>query len=196
MSTLKHDFKNYSDEEIKDLPTLAFEGQIHLICEPEEARWAAARLSKCSALGFDTETRPNFVKGRSHSISLIQLATSTEAFLFRNQLFDVPSELLHILESDKIHKVGVALHDDVKGLQKLYPFKAHGIVDLAKLSDKIQVKANGLRGLTASVLHKRLSKKAKLTNWEASNLAADQLAYAALDAWAGLEIYLKLKPFI
>ncbi len=190
------DFKHYTDEEIRELPTLEYQGKIHLISETEAAQRAAHELLQHDALGFDTETRPNFVKGRSHSISLIQLSTQKETFLFRNQLFKMPNELLQVLESAKILKVGVALHDDVKGLQKLYPFKAQGMVDLAPLSDKLKIKANGLRGLTASVLNQRLSKKAKLTNWEAKNLTEDQLAYAALDAWAGLEIYLKLKHFL
>ena len=50
----------------------------------------------------------------------------------------------------------------------------------------------GLQGMTKEVLGGGLSKKAKITNWEASELTDAQLLYAATDAWVGLQLYRKL----
>lgn len=192
MNSLVESFKNYTNEEVQELPTLEFHGEIVLITTEDEARAAALELSQHKALGFDTETRPSFKKGQVYPISLLQLATEDKVFLFRNLLFKMPQELIAILENPGIAKAGVAYHDDIKGLQKLFPLKAQGMVELADLSNKHNIKANGLRGITASVLHQKLSKKAKLTNWQASSLTAEQLRYAAIDAWVGLLIYQKL----
>ena len=56
-----------------------------------------------------------------------------------------------------------------------------------------------LRNLAAGLLGVRVSKKARLTNWEASALSAAQICYAATDAWVSRELYLvmdSLKPMI
>ena len=39
---------------------------------------------------------------------------------------------------------------------------------------------------------KKLSKKAKITNWEAHSLTDQQIMYAATDAWIGLQLFRKM----
>jgi len=39
------------------------------------------------------------------------------------------------------------------------------------------------------VLQASLSKKAKISNWEVKTLSAEQIIYAATDAWIGLLLY-------
>jgi ribonuclease D len=46
--------------------------------------------------------------------------------------------------------------------------------------------------MTEEVLGMTLSKKAKLTNWEAQDFTPEQKLYAATDAWIGRLIYLSL----
>ena len=70
-------------EHIKTLPIRAFDGKIHLITDVKDVSDAIKTLRECSVLGFDTETRPVFRKGVKHNVSLLQLSTSKEAFLFR-----------------------------------------------------------------------------------------------------------------
>ena len=69
-------------ELIKTLPVRAFDGQIHLVTEIKDVSDAIKILRKYTVLGFDTETRPVFRKGVKHKISLLQLSTQNEAFLF------------------------------------------------------------------------------------------------------------------
>ena len=61
---------------------------------------------KLSIIGFDTETRPAFKKGQVFPVSLLQLATSDQAFLFRINKIGLPAGLVKILTSSKILKIG------------------------------------------------------------------------------------------
>ena len=184
-----------SKEEINELESYQFKGKIHLITTAEEATKACVKLRQEEILGFDTETRPSFRKGEFHHVSLIQLATSKEAFLFRINFFTPPPELISLLSNPKILKVGVAIQEDMNALKKLIPFQEKNILDLALLAKKLKIENFGLRALTAITLEKRLSKQAKVTNWEKQELTPAQIHYAASDAVVSLLIYDKLQEF-
>ena len=70
-------------EHIKTLPVRSFDGKIHLITDIKDVSYAIKNLRMYPVLGFDTETRPVFRKGVQHNVSLLQLSTPKEAFLFR-----------------------------------------------------------------------------------------------------------------
>lgn len=178
--------------QINALPTMEFSGKIVLIDRPDQAREAALKLKDEPVLGFDTETRPSFKKGEFYHVSLLQLATEETAYLFHLCRADLMPEVVSILSDPKVLKVGVATRDDIKGLQLLHPFKAEGFIDIA-LGLATPGRTPGLRALVAEYLGLKLSKAAKITNWEAPHLSRAQLAYAAKDAVAGLLIYRKLE---
>ncbi len=173
---------------------MEFDGEIILIKTIEGAKKAASELKEEKVLGFDTETRPSFKKGEFYHVALLQLATQDKAYLFRLNKAPMLAEVSDILSDPKILKVGVATRDDIKGLQKLCPFKAMGFFDVAEQIAKENndpSRTPGLRSLVAHYLGKRLSKGAKITNWEAEKLSPSQIKYAAKDAVAGLLIYQK-----
>ncbi len=176
-------------EHIKTLPVCAFDGQIHLITEIKDLSDAIKTLRKYSVLGFDTETRPVFRKGVKHNVSLLQLSTPKEAFLFRLNHLGFPNELVEILEDSAILKVGIAILDDVRGLKKLSNFKAGGFIELADIANDLGIVTCGLRNLAAIFLGVRITKKAQLTNWERPVINSKQSLYAATDAWICLEMY-------
>jgi len=180
-------------EHIKSLPVRAFDGKIHLITGINNVSDAIKTLRKYPVLGFDTETRPVFRKGVKHNVSLLQLSTEKEAFLFRLNHLGFPNELVAILEDPDILKVGVAILDDVRGLQKLSNFKADGFIELADIAGDLGIVTCGLRNLAAILLGVRITKKAQLTNWERPVINSKQSLYAATDAWICLEMYLFLK---
>ena len=128
-----------------------------------------------------------------HNISLLQLSTPKEAFLFRLNHLGFPNELVAILEDSDILKVGVAILDDVRGLQKLINFKADGFIELADIAGDLGIVTCGLRNLAAIFLEVRITKKAQLTNWERPLINSKQSLYAATDAWICLEMYLFLE---
>ena len=111
-----------SKEHINTLPILSFEGKIHLITESKDVSEAIKILRQEPVLGFDTETRPTFKKGDQYSVSLLQLSTREEAFLFRLNYLGLPEELASLLADPDILKVGVAILDDIRALQKLRKF--------------------------------------------------------------------------
>lgn len=176
-------------DEINQLPRYEYQGTIVLIDSQEQAQDAVTKLQSEKILGFDTETKASFKKGEAYDISLLQLATSTHAYLFRLNKFKLFPELVSILSNPNIIKAGVAIRDDVNGLNKLYPFEAQQFLDLAHIAKKRNIQNFGLRALTAICLHKKLSKKEKISNWEKEELTPGQIQYAACDAAVGLEIY-------
>ena len=179
-------------DELLKLPRLWFRGSILIIDTKEQIKDACNLLSQETVLGFDTETKPAFQKGQSFQVALLQLANNNTAYLFRLNKIGLPAELLKILSSPKIKKIGVAIKDDIKTLRDRRDFSPHGFVELTDITLGKGIVPKGLRDIAALVLQGKISKKAKITNWEAKFLSRTQIAYAATDAWAPLEIYLKL----
>lgn len=195
MNTInKSEITLFTAEEINALPPMEFSGEIVLIKTLEAAKKAAEELKCEKILGFDTETRPSFKKGEFHHVALLQLATKSRAYLFRLNKAPMLSLVSDILSDPEILKVGVATRDDIKGLQKLSSFEAMGFVDIAQEIAKVEKnkgRTHGLRALVAHYLGLKLSKGAKITNWEAEKLSPSQIKYAAKDAVTGLLIYQK-----
>ena len=184
--------KSISNDELAELPLSSYEGVIHLIEQPEEMELALEYLSRQSILGFDTETRPAFKKGQTYPVSLLQLSTSDQAFLIRINKVGLPAGLIKILASPKILKIGVAIRDDIKILQRIVTFKPSGFIELQDLVKVYGIENFSLKKLSAIVLGFRISKSARLTNWDAPELSEQQLIYGATDAWVSCEIYKQL----
>jgi len=193
---MSHEFntlkKSISNDELAELPLSSYEGVIHLIEQPKDLDLALEYLSRQTILGFDTETRPAFKKGQTYPVSLLQLSTSDQAFLIRINKIGLPAELIKILASPKILKIGVAIRDDIKILQRIVPFKPAGFIELQDLVKVYGIENFSLKKLSAIVLGFRISKSARLTNWDAPELSEQQLIYGATDAWVSCEIYKQL----
>ncbi len=180
-------------DETNILVKAQFPGEIILINHDAEIKPALELLANEPLIGFDTETKPSFKKGEVYTVSLLQLATPDHALLFRLHTLTEFSLLTKFFEDEKFFKIGVAIRDDIKGLQKIFPFTPKGFVELSDMARAHNLKNFGLKGMTEEVLDLTLSKRAKLSNWESSSLKNDQKLYAATDAWIGREIYIALK---
>ena len=178
-----------SKEELRELPTGQFSGNIHLIDTREREDVACEVLRTEQILGFDTETKPNFKKGNLNKVSLLQLSTSTDAFLFRLNKIGLSGQLGEILADENIFKVGIAIRDDVRLLKQLHHFNEKGFVELQDYVRQFGIENSGLSKIAGIVLNFRISKSQQLTNWENEHLTEAQQIYAATDAWAALEIY-------
>jgi ribonuclease D len=184
--------KCISNDELAELPLSSFEGVIHVIENPEQLKSALQYLTNQSVVGFDTETRPAFKKGQTFPVSLLQLSTSEQAFLFRINKIGLPKGIIKILTSSEILKIGVAIRDDIKILQRIVPFKPAGFIELQDLVKDYGIENFSLKKLSAIVLGIRISKAARLTNWDTQELSEQQLIYGATDAWVSCEIYKQL----
>jgi ribonuclease D len=184
--------ENISAEELVNYELSWFRGKIVVVDNLETFGKILPLIQKKKILGFDTETRPSFRKGRKNKVSLIQLATSDLACLFRINRIGIPSELVNILADPKVIKAGVAVHDDIRFLKNVRKFEPDGFVDLQNLVKDHGITSSGLKKLTAIILGFRISKRQQVTDWEAEKLSEAQQIYAATDAWVCYEIYKKL----
>lgn len=177
---------------IKDFPIEVFPGKIHLVDTARKLKPCLETLNKETILGFDTETKPCFTKGCRTTVSLLQLSTQEDCYLIRLNKVGMTSEIIDLLSNEKILKVGLSIHDDYISLRRKEPFEQGGFVELQKLCPGYGIKDSSLRKVYAIMFGKAISKAQQLSNWENAKLTAAQQAYAALDAWACLQIYNKL----
>ena len=75
-------------------------------------------------------------------------------------------------------------------------FEPGGLFEITDLSHRLNIVNAGLRPLAALLLGVRISKHAQMSNWENPVLTAAQVQYAAMDAWVGLQLYLKMKEML
>jgi len=192
MKMTKQYNSSITDDELRRLPLLQFDGKVTLVDDMEKFRRVMDEIGRPSLLGFDTETRPAFRKGRRYKVALLQLADADRAWLFRLNMIGLPPELASLLSDGNILKTGVAIRDDLKALRVLTPFEPDGFTDLQGIVADYGIEELGLRKLTAIVLGYNLSKSQQVSNWEAPELTVQQQLYAATDAWACRSIYLAL----
>ncbi|MBP5486122.1 MAG: 3'-5' exonuclease domain-containing protein 2 [Bacteroidales bacterium] len=184
-----------SPEEIEKLEPASFPGKIKVVDSLGLEFLKAVRyLRKQKVLGFDTESRPCFSPGQPHyGVSLLQLSGQDRAYLFRIKLIgDIPKQLRAILSDESIIKVGAAVNDDVRGLEKHHDFQPKAFLDLQKMVWEYGIKDKSVKKMAAIILGIRISKTQQLSNWEAETLSDAQCAYAATDAWVCREMYMKL----
>ncbi|HPR30520.1 MAG TPA: 3'-5' exonuclease [Prolixibacteraceae bacterium] len=176
-------------EELDQLPSFTFDGEITVVKTKDQLREAVAYLSGFSCLGFDTETRPSFKKGHTNPVALLQLSTDERAFLFRLNHRDLPRKVIALLTNPDIVKAGIAIRDDIKALQAKKSFVPAGFVELQDLAKDRGITNFSLKKLSGIVLGIRISKAQQLSNWEAEELTEAQLRYAATDAWVSHQVY-------
>lgn len=181
-----------SKEAINELPMLAYEGEVLLVQTEGELSRALNSLRGETLLGFDTESRPSFKKGKVYPTSLVQLAGSKLVVLIRLNHVGLTEPLAALLADPGVVKAGVAIRDDMRSLQKLHDFTPAGLADLADMAKKRGIKAQGLRTLAAHLMGGRISKAAQCSNWAKKTLTPQQVRYAATDAWIGRELYLRM----
>lgn len=189
-------FLNLTNDQINELPILQYDGPVFVIKAQRQIAAAIATLEGETILGFDIETRPSFRKGESYPPALLQIAGATSVFIFQLIKIGLPRRVSKLLANPHIVKAGVALNNDVRQLRSIRDFDPAGFVELATMSNEVGITSNGLRGLAAAVLGRRISKKARTSNWAQSDLSPSQIAYAAVDAWASREIYCRLLPHV
>mgnify|MGYP000218448524 FL=1 len=179
-------------EIVKDLPIAQTDCQIELIDSPDEVDKAVKYLLRSKVVGFDTESKPSFTKGKSNKIALMQISTQKRCFLFRLQMIGKNQRLKEFLENENIKKIGVAIHGDLRNLRVWSKFEPKNFVDLQNIVGDYGIEELGLQKIYAIVFGRKISKSQQLSNWEAKILNRAQQIYAATDAWACRQIYLKL----
>ena len=178
--------------ELPDYAGIAL-ADIVLVTSERLAAEALDALMAAPVVGFDTESKPTFLKGEvSTGPHLIQLATEARAYLFPLVQWPSSRELKTILESKQLLKVGYGLGNDRSALKSRLGIELANVLDLGEV-----LRGQGHRGTVGAkvaVAHffgERLqkSKKVGTSNWANPRLAERQLLYAANDAHVALKIY-------
>ncbi|PKO35177.1 MAG: 3'-5' exonuclease [Betaproteobacteria bacterium HGW-Betaproteobacteria-7] len=178
--------------ELPDYPGIPL-AQVTLVTSPELAAAAQAALLATDAVGFDTESKPTFLKGEaSTGPHLVQLATDDHCWLFTIARGGDHAALRAILESPTVLKVGLGLGNDRSALQARLGISLNNVLDLG---EKLRGAGHrGTVGAKVAVAHffgQRLqkSKKTGTSNWASRTLTERQLLYAANDAHVALRLY-------
>ena len=182
-------YNKFDKKSIAQLPTVTFPGKTVVVMSESEAEKAVDFLLSRDILGVDTETRPSFKKGESHMVSLLQVSTSDVCFLFRLNHIGITPAILRLLENKVVPMVGLSLHDDMLSLHKRVAFTPGFFIDLQDLVGELGIEDLSLQKLYANLFHQKISKRQRLTNWDSDVLNDKQKAYAALDAWACINLY-------
>ncbi|WP_044077611.1 3'-5' exonuclease [Prevotella sp. oral taxon 317] len=182
-------YNKFDKKSIAQLPTVTFPGKTVVVMSESEAEKAVDFLLSRDILGVDTETRPSFKKGETHMVSLLQVSTSDVCFLFRLNHIGITPAILRLLENKAVPMVGLSLHDDMLSLHKRVAFTPGFFIDLQDLVGELGIEDLSLQKLYANLFHQKISKRQRLTNWDSDVLNDKQKAYAALDAWACINLY-------
>jgi ribonuclease D len=167
--------------------------RISLVVSESLAEEALAALMVADAIGFDTESKPTFLKGEvSTGPHLVQLATDSKAYLFPVAPRYDTRALKAVLESPKVLKIGFGLGNDHSVLKSRLDIAASNVLDLGEV-----LRGPGHRGTVGAkvaVAHffgQKLQKSKKIgtSNWSNAHLSERQLLYAANDAHVALMLY-------
>jgi ribonuclease D len=180
-------------EEVNALPIRRYEGEVRVVSAAHDLAPALADILGETVVGFDTETRPAFRPGESYLPSLAQVATTRAVYLFQVRHREVAAAVAEVLATEHVVKAGVGLADDLKALRKMIEFAAKSIVDLGAAATRHGLKQTGVRNLAGLFLGFRIPKGTKTSNWARPRLTPQQIAYAATDAWACRELYVRFR---
>ncbi len=182
-----------SREDMVNLPIRRYEGEVRMVATPEDFEHALADIRGERVVGLDTETRPAFRKGESHLPCLVQAATARAVYLFQLRNALAFPALAELLVSPRIVKAGVSLAYDLRSLKLVFPFDERNIVDLGLLARRAGLSQTGVRNLAGIFLSFRIPKGNRTSNWAAQTLSPAQITYAATDAWACRELFLRFE---
>jgi len=186
--------------------------QVHVVDSEAALAGMNEDLAGVEAVGYDVENTPT----DGMKALLLQLATPAAAYLI-----DLPAlsgsavladAITSLLSTPSIAKVGFDSGKDLHHVGKVVPSVAHclqqgripglqNVRDLEATRLAIehgvgQKKARdglGLSGLAERYLGKPLNKALQVCDWSRRPLSMAQRQYAALDAWAPLQIYALLR---
>ena len=182
-------YNKFDKATINALPLVEYPYKINVILNEYEAERAVDYLLTCDILGVDTETKPAFRRGQNHKVALLQVATREQCFLFRLNHLGLPQPIIRLLSNRMVPMVGLSWHDDIMSLHRRAEFTPGWFIDIQDIIGNIGIEDKSLQKLYANLFGEKISKRQRLTNWEADVLSDKQKEYAAIDAWACINLY-------
>ena len=167
--------------------------RIALVSTGEQAHRAQAELRATTVWGFDTESKPTFVKDQlSDGPHIVQLATLEKAWVFQLNDPQCRAIVAQLLAAPGFTKAGFGLGDDRKRIHSKLGVQAMDVLELNTVFHQRGYRKDmGVKGAVAVLFNQRFikSKKASTSNWSMPNLSPGQLLYAANDAYAAVRVF-------
>jgi ribonuclease D len=190
-----------SKEQIALLPEFDRLGpqRIALVSTGEQAHRAQAELRIATIWGFDTESKPTFVKDQvSDGPHIVQLATMDKAWVFQLHDPECRAIVAQLLGAPGFTKAGFGLGDDRKRIHSKLGVQTADVLELNTVFHQRGYRKDmGVKGAVAVLFNQRFikSKKAATSNWSLPNLSPAQVLYAANDAYAAVRVFHALQNF-
>lgn len=165
---------------------------IEVVATALQAEQALAALGTLRVVGFDTESKPTFLKNEvSTGPHTVQFASLDRAWVF--QLHDpvCRAAAASLLASSALTKVGFGLAGDRTQIRHTLGIDPQAVVDLDTVFKRRGYRNSvGVKTAVALVFGQRFIKSRKQTtsNWAARHLSEGQVCYAANDAYAAMRV--------
>ncbi|MGJ7542228.1 3'-5' exonuclease [Variovorax sp. LT1R16] len=165
---------------------------IDVVATALQAEQALAALGALRVVGFDTESKPTFLKNEvSTGPHTVQFASLDRAWVF--QLHDpvCRAAAASLLASSALTKVGFGLAGDRTQIRHTLGIDPQAVVDLDTVFKRRGYRNSvGVKTAVALVFGQRFVKSRKQTtsNWAARHLSEGQVCYAANDAYAAMRV--------
>lgn len=124
-------------------------------------------------------------------IGLIQIAIDETVFLlnFASGKLELPKEFIAFLESDKYHKCGVGIKNDLNILSKNFGISCKGAREIPKMNIVRKCRCRTLKYLSNIFLGIHLCKGKTFGDWGCGKLTKKMIQYASMDAIASYKLY-------
>jgi ribonuclease D len=172
-------------------------GRIIVAASGADVDAAHALLAAQTHVGFDTESKPTFLRGeRSEGPHVLQFATLNQAYIFQLHVPQARDAVAALLESTRLTKVGFGLEGDKTQIRARLEVEPRAVLDLDTVfRERGYRKSVGLKAAVAIVFNQRFSKSKRIgtSNWSHRELTERQLLYAANDAFAAMQVFAALQ---
>ena len=147
--------------------------------------------AELALVGFDVETRPNFVRGErnSNAPALVQVANERACVLVHlaSMRGETPPALRALCEDARTLFVGTAVKTDMEDVDATCGTKSVGFVDTGVIAKTFGHEKIGLKAMSARYGYDaEKPKSVQTSNWERAPLNRRQIEYGAIDAALGL----------
>lgn len=184
-----------SKDQIALLPEFGRLGldRITLVDTAQQAAEASAALCDHPIWGFDTESKPTFVKEQmSDGPHVVQLSTLQHAWVFQLTDPGCRERVAELLAHAGHTKAGFGLGDDTRRIVAKLAVAPAAVLELNHVfRERGYRKDMGVKSAVAVLFNQRFikSKKAATSNWANPHLSMAQLIYAANDAYAAARVF-------
>jgi ribonuclease D len=170
--------------------------RIRLVATAGQAHEARAEMAGARVLGFDTESKPTFLKNEaSEGPHVVQLATLEKAWVFQLHDVECRAVVAGLLAQAGVTKAGFGLGDDRRRIVSKLGVEPADVLELNTVfRERGWRKDMGVKAAVAVLFNRRFikSRKATTSNWANPRLTEAQLVYAANDAYAAVRVFHEL----